>query len=244
VGRSYHRGRLLPLCALQRARILPRTKSLARTISRRIAWADRKSLLLGTALTSTLILAVLVPRSPARALSCPQPPGGPIALSSTTEPITCVNAFNIYNAPDTAISLRTNGTGLFIALNNSGNLSAVNAGGDAFGIYTDTLNSDSPISIVNTGTITVTAPNNAFGIRAANVKARDGESRCGAYIIDTRQGDILHWIRFDGAVRELFDASFIPGVRAPMCVGLGNPEMRTVITFDGEASGSTAQAVA
>lgn len=77
-----------------------------------------------------------------------------------------------------------------------------------------------------------------------NVKARDGESRCGAYIIDTRNGDILHWIRFDGAVRELFDACFIPGVRAPMCVGLGNPEMRTLITFDGEASGSTAQAVA
>jgi len=29
-----------------------------------------------------------------------------------------------------------------------------------------------------------------------------------------------------------------------MCVGLGNPEMRTLITFDGEASGSTAAAVA
>ena len=78
----------------------------------------------------------------------------------------------------------------------------------------------------------------------ANVKARDGEPRCGAYIVDTRNGDILHWIRFDGAVRELFDAAFIPGVRAPMCVGLGNPEMRTLITFDGEASGSAAQAVA
>ena len=78
----------------------------------------------------------------------------------------------------------------------------------------------------------------------ANVKARDGEPRCGAYIIDTRNGDILHWIRFEGAVRELFDVAFIPGTRAPMCVGLGNPEMRTLITFDGEASGSTAKAVA
>jgi len=77
-----------------------------------------------------------------------------------------------------------------------------------------------------------------------NVKARDGESRCGAYIVDTRNGDILHWIRFDGAVRELFDAAFIPGVRAPMCVGLGNPEMRTLITFDGEASGTPAEVVA
>jgi hypothetical protein len=45
-------------------------------------------------------------------------------------------------------------------------------------------------------------------------------------------------------VRELFDAAFIPGVRAPMCVGLGNPEMRTLITFDGEASDSTAAVVA
>jgi uncharacterized protein (TIGR03032 family) len=77
-----------------------------------------------------------------------------------------------------------------------------------------------------------------------NIKAKDGEPRCGAYVIDTRNGDILHWIRFEGAVRELFDAAFIPGVRAPMCVGLGNPEMRTLITFDGEASGSPATVVA
>ncbi len=77
-----------------------------------------------------------------------------------------------------------------------------------------------------------------------NIKTRDGEPRCGAYIVDTRTGDILHWIRFEGAVRELFDAAFIPGVRAPMCVGLGNPEMRTLITFSEEGAGSTAEAAA
>jgi hypothetical protein len=54
---------------------------------------------------------------------------------------------------------------------------------------------------------------------------------------------VLHWIRFEGAVRELFNAAFIPGVRAPMCVGLGNPEMRTLVTFHG-ASGSPAAVVA
>jgi hypothetical protein len=43
-----------------------------------------------------------------------------------------------------------------------------------------------------------------------NVKARDGKPRCGADIVDTRTGDILHWIRFEGPVRELFDATFIP----------------------------------
>lgn len=67
-----------------------------------------------------------------------------------------------------------------------------------------------------------------------NVKARDGEPRCGAFILDTRNGDILHWIRFEGAVRELFDAAFIPGVRTPMCVGLASPEMRTLITVEND----------
>jgi uncharacterized protein (TIGR03032 family) len=75
-----------------------------------------------------------------------------------------------------------------------------------------------------------------------NIRARDGEPRCGAFIVDTRNGDILHWIRFDGAVRELFDAAFIPGVRAPMCVGLASPEFRTLITVPADegaaASGS------
>jgi uncharacterized protein (TIGR03032 family) len=32
----------------------------------------------------------------------------------------------------------------------------------------------------------------------ANIKSCDGEPRCGAFIIDTRSGDILHWIRFEG----------------------------------------------
>jgi hypothetical protein len=72
-----------------------------------------------------------------------------------------------------------------------------------------------------------------------NLKARDGEARCGAFIVDTRNGDLLHWIRFEGTVRELFDTAFLPGVRAPMCVGLAAPEMRTLITLEGEGVSST-----
>ena len=49
-------------------------------------------------------------------------------------------------------------------------------------------------------------------------------------------------VKFDSAVREMFDASFIPGVRATMCVGL-DPEMRTLINFAEEPSGSTAEAL-
>ena len=72
-----------------------------------------------------------------------------------------------------------------------------------------------------------------------NLRARDGEARCGAFIVDTRNGDLLHWICFEGTVRELFDTAFLPGVRAPMCVGLAAPEMRTLITVEGEGVSST-----
>lgn len=70
------------------------------------------------------------------------------------------------------------------------------------------------------------------------IAARDGEARCGVFVVDVKNGDILHWVRFDGLVRELFDATFIPGVRAPMCVGLASSEMRTLITL---ADGTTAE---
>ncbi len=73
----------------------------------------------------------------------------------------------------------------------------------------------------------------------AAIAARDSEPRCGLWIVDTRNGDIAHWLRFDGGIRELFDVSFVPNVRTPMCVGLASPEMRTLITYDGEPLGDT-----
>lgn len=66
------------------------------------------------------------------------------------------------------------------------------------------------------------------------IKKRDGEPRCGVWIVNTRSGDVVHWLRFEGGVRELFDVSFLPNVRTPMCVGLASPEMRTLITYDDE----------
>lgn len=64
------------------------------------------------------------------------------------------------------------------------------------------------------------------------IKSRDGEPRCGVFIIDRNNGDILHWLRFDSGIRELFDVQLLPGVRTPMCVGLGSPEMLTLITTE------------
>jgi hypothetical protein len=71
-----------------------------------------------------------------------------------------------------------------------------------------------------------------------NIGARDGEPRCGAFIVDTRNATSCIGFVFVGAVRELFDAAFIPGVRAPMCVGLASPESRTLITISADEPGA------
>jgi hypothetical protein len=62
--------------------------------------ADRRSLLTGTALASTLLLSSLLAPTPAAAIACTQPPS-PAAINnfSTTDPIICINT-----EPRTAVS--------------------------------------------------------------------------------------------------------------------------------------------
>lgn len=67
------------------------------------------------------------------------------------------------------------------------------------------------------------------------IRARDGEPWCGCYVIDLQSGDIRHWIRFDGFIKELFDVAVLPGVACPMAVGLGTPELQHIITIEPHA---------
>jgi hypothetical protein len=104
----------------------------------RLRSADRKSLLLGTALVSTLLLTGLLAPSPARAVvNCPPgsfPPPGPIAINNPGDDIVCVNVYDRTNA-GTVITLTTNGANEFIHLYNSGTLTA---SGAANGVYVRT----------------------------------------------------------------------------------------------------------
>ena len=136
---------------------------------------DRKALLLGTALVSTLLLGTVAAPTPAHAiLTCAADVGSglPISQSSAVEPIICVNTEPRTNAAGNAIDLSTSGAGNYINLNNSGKLTAINSMGDAYGIYAFT-NDPSSITINNTGDITATSTGggkggggNAFGILA------------------------------------------------------------------------------
>ncbi len=66
------------------------------------------------------------------------------------------------------------------------------------------------------------------------LKKRDADPWCGLQIIDLASGDIVQWIRLEGAVTELFDVAVLPGVRRPMAAGLLTDEIHHAITIEME----------
>lgn len=66
------------------------------------------------------------------------------------------------------------------------------------------------------------------------LKKRDGEPWCGVCIVNLRNGDLVEWIRLDGAIKELFDVAVIPGVQCPMALGVQSPDIQSLISFDAE----------
>lgn len=65
------------------------------------------------------------------------------------------------------------------------------------------------------------------------LKARDADARCGLAIIDLSSGDMVHWVRIEGVVRELFDVVALPGLRQPMATGFKGDAIKHVIAIDG-----------
>ncbi len=66
------------------------------------------------------------------------------------------------------------------------------------------------------------------------LKKRDGEPWCGVCIVDLRSGDLVEWIRLNGAIKELFDVTVIPEVRCPMALGVQSTDIQSLISFDPE----------
>lgn len=61
---------------------------------------------------------------------------------------------------------------------------------------------------------------------------RDADPWCGVQIVDTRNGDIVEWIRLKGEVRELFDVFVLPGVACPKATGLLDGSIRNEISIE------------
>jgi uncharacterized protein (TIGR03032 family) len=66
------------------------------------------------------------------------------------------------------------------------------------------------------------------------LKKRDGDPWCGVCIIDLRTGDLVEWIRLNGAIKELFDVAVIPETRCPMALGVNSSDIQSMIFYDAE----------
>jgi uncharacterized protein (TIGR03032 family) len=64
------------------------------------------------------------------------------------------------------------------------------------------------------------------------LRARGGQARCGVQVIDLRTGDVVHWLRIEGVVEELYDVIPLPGVRRPMALGFRTDEIRRVLSIE------------
>ncbi|MEP4377726.1 MAG: TIGR03032 family protein [Alphaproteobacteria bacterium] len=65
-----------------------------------------------------------------------------------------------------------------------------------------------------------------------NLAARDAEARSGLIVIDLKSGDIVHWLRLEGLIEELYDVAILPGVRRPMALGFKTDEIRRLLSSD------------
>ena len=67
------------------------------------------------------------------------------------------------------------------------------------------------------------------------LRDKSAQARCALLVIDLERGDIVHWLRFDGLIQELYDVAVLPGVRRPMALGLRSDEIRRVLTVGAAA---------
>jgi uncharacterized protein (TIGR03032 family) len=62
--------------------------------------------------------------------------------------------------------------------------------------------------------------------------AKDVVPRCGLVVIDLNSGAIVHWLRLEGVVTEIYDVQVLPGVLNPMALGFQTDEISRLLTLD------------
>lgn len=67
---------------------------------------------------------------------------------------------------------------------------------------------------------------------ADRLKEKDADAWCGIQVIDLANGNVVQWIRFEGAVAELFDVCVLPGVSNALTLGPNSAELRDFITVE------------
>jgi uncharacterized protein (TIGR03032 family) len=66
----------------------------------------------------------------------------------------------------------------------------------------------------------------------AALQERGTEAQCGLAVFDLRTGEMSHWLRIEGVVRELYDVAMLPNVRRPSLIGFKADDVRRVISIE------------
>jgi hypothetical protein len=65
---------------------------------------------------------------------------------------------------------------------------------------------------------------------------RKAGPQCGLYVIDLASGAVVHWLRLEGDVTELYDVAVLPGVARPMVLGFLTDEIQRMLAVDDEGT--------
>ena len=66
----------------------------------------------------------------------------------------------------------------------------------------------------------------------AMLQEKKVDARCGLQVIDLKTGAVVHWLRLEGVVEELYDVVVLPGVQRPMAIGLKSDEIRRTLSVE------------
>lgn len=64
------------------------------------------------------------------------------------------------------------------------------------------------------------------------LKDKDADAWCGIQILNLQTGEVAHWLRFDGAISELFDVCVLRGLANPLTLGPNSKEIQEFITIE------------
>ncbi len=64
------------------------------------------------------------------------------------------------------------------------------------------------------------------------IARRGGTPWCGVQIIKLATGDVVEWIRLEGAIRELFDVAVLPGTTCPMAAPESGADLSNLLTIE------------
>lgn len=64
-----------------------------------------------------------------------------------------------------------------------------------------------------------------------NLAKHDTDARCGLLVIDLTSGNIVHWLRIEGVVEELFGVVALQGIKRPRAVGFKSDEIARTISL-------------